>query len=870
MKTRYTLPLDDATATLEQVGGKGISLNRMVNAALPVPGGYHVTTDAYRQFVAENDLQPSIMEALETIQDSHPETLEAVSQEITQMFMDASIPADVASAVVQAYASLPGLNPAVAVRSSATAEDLPEASFAGQQETYLNVSGADAVLEAARKCWASLWTARAISYRARQGIESRNVALAVVIQRLVNAEAAGILFTANPLNGRRDQMVLNASWGLGEAVVGGLVTPDTITLAKPSGVVIGRETADKLVQTVRVNGGTAEEPITENLRRVPVITDGQAAKLVRLGNQIETLYEMPMDIEWALADGQFAIVQARPITALPEPEPPVPSEWKLPKGAYAAMRNNIVELMTDPLTPLFKTFGLTAVNTSMDRTMDGFLGGVDVLPDNPIIAVNEYAYYNGSVKFGPMFKIVLDTRGILKRMFTGAVERWTDDERPKYIGFVNSWVSQPWRERSSTEILDAARQLAEAAIDAYMALVSGVIPAAWMSEAWFTWRYKFIKRKGDPEAPTYLMGFNSLPIRAEKVLYDLAQWTLDRVRLVDTIQNMPTGDLIEMLSAGESPQGVDAKDLQAWIHKFSAYLKDYGHMIYNLDFGNPVPADDPSPVLETFKLFLSDGGTNPHHRQQTSENRRKEAIEMIKTRLKGRRLKAFMKNLNRAQKYAPLREDGLADVGLSYPLLRKMLLEVGIRFVDAGILDQSKDIFWLTQGEVAEAALGLDRDESLEILSPIIPQRRAAWRAARKAEPPLMLPQIKVFGVDLAELKSGGLKRQKDDALRGVAASPGVVTAPACVLHGPEDFGKMNTGDVLVASLTTPAWTLLFARASAIVTDIGGPLSHGSIVAREYGIPAVLGTGVATTRIKDGQTITVDGSEGIIQLDVNN
>jgi pyruvate,water dikinase len=866
MKTSYILPFDKPNATLATVGGKGASLSKMVMANLPVPGGFHVTTEAYRRFVAENNLQHKIEVILETIRDSQPETLVTASEQITELFTGAPIPTELANIIRAAYQVLPGKNPAVAVRSSATAEDLPEASFAGQQETYLNIQGGDALLEATRMCWASLWTARAISYRTRQHIPPENVALAVVIQLLVNAEVSGILFTANPLNGRRDQMLLNASWGLGEVVVGGLVTPDSLTLQKPSGRVIDRETADKLIQTVKIDNGTAEQQVPEKLRNAPVISDEQAAELVQLGNQIEGLYGMPMDIEWVLAEGEFFIVQARPITALPEPEPPIPDEWKLPQGAYAAMRNNIVELMIDPLTPLFKTFGLRAVNTSMDRMMTGFLGETGVLPDDPIIAVNEYAYYNGSVKFGPMLKIILDTRGIIKRMFTGAVERWTKDGRPRYVEFVQHWQSKPWQEYPSVEILDAARQLAEAAIDAYMALVSGVIPAAWMSEAWFTWTYKFIKGKDDPEAATFLMGFNSLPIQAEQALFDLARWAREKSELARYLEETTIDVLLTQLELERIPADVDAEDWCEWQQGFRFYLARFGHMIYNLDFGNPVPADDPEPVMETFKMFLRDQGTDPHQRQKASEERRLAAVRDIQARLKGRRLKSFQKNLARAQKYAPLREDGLADVGLSYPLLRKMLREIGYRFQSAGMIQQIDDIFWLHQEEVEECAIRLDRDGHLDDLSSVVEQRKMTWRSAQKASPPMMLPQLKMFGIDLMALKTGGLKKSKGDSLNGVAASPGTITAPACVLHGPDDFSKMNTGDVLVASLTTPAWTPLFARASAVVTDIGGPLSHGSIVAREYGIPAVLGTGTATTRIKTGQMITVDGSVGSVQL----
>ncbi len=862
MSTKFIQPLNDQSSTLEMVGGKGVSLSRMAKAGFPVPGGYHITTLAYRRFVEENSLQQSILESLEQIDISNLESLAAASQEISALFSNAAIPADVANAVLQAYASLPGMSPAVAVRSSATAEDLPEASFAGQQDTYLNVSGAEALLDATRKCWASLWTARAIGYRARQNIAAEGVALAVVVQLLIPAEAAGILFTANPIDGQRDQIVISASWGLGEAVVGGLVTPDTLTIEKSSGNILNRETANKLVQTVRVNGGTQEQPVPENLRQVPVLNDRQAAELAGLGVDIEALYHMPMDIEWTLADGKFAVVQARPITALPAVEPPVPTEWKLPEGAYAAMRNNIVELMIDPLSPLFKTLGLNAVNTSMGRLMTGFFGNQDVMPGELIISVNEYAYYNGSVKFGPMMKIVLDTPGIMRRMFTGAVERWTEEGRPRYVETITKWRSTEWRELSSTELLEAIDQLAEAAIDAYISLVSGVIPAAWITEALFTLIYKLVRRRDDPTAPTYLMGFDSLPIRAEKSLFDISQLVRESEDLSAYLKAASTTDLAAQLNSDQAPEDVNEIEWRDWQRRFLAHLQEYGHTIYNLDFANPVPADDPTPVLETLKMFVNGQGVNPYDRQKASVERREQATQSMQKRLKGVRLNLFRSNMDRAQRYAPLREDGLADVGMSYPLLRQMLSEIGQRFAEAGLIEH---IYWLEQDEVEQAATRLDRGDALSSLAEVIPQRKAIWQSANRAAPPMALPQIKVFGIDILKLKSGRAKRDGEDTLKGVAASPGTVTAPASVLHGPEDFSKMRTGNVLVASITTPAWTPLFARAAAVVTDVGGPLSHGSIVAREYGIPAVLGTDSATKDIQDGQTITVDGDTGLVR-----
>lgn len=867
MTPQYVLPLYAPQADLATVGGKGASLAQLSASGLPVPDGFHVTTAAYRKFIEANDLQYEVQSALEMADPAKPSTLETTSKSIRELFAPATIPVEVASEIVEAYTALPGKDPAVAVRSSATAEDLPAASFAGQQETYLNVSGASAVLEATKKCWSSLWTARAIAYRMRRDIDQHVVSLAVIVQLLVPAEASGILFTANPLNGKRSELMISAAWGLGEAVVGGNVTPDSLIIDKDTHRILAHQIAYKDVMTVRLNGGTQERPVPQNLRRAPVLDDKSAIELAKLGTQIEAMYAMPMDIEWTLADDKFAIVQARPITALPDLKPAPPIQWKLPKGKYSAMRNNIVELMADPLTPLFGTLGLEAINASMGHTFAEFLGKPGLMPEEVIITVNDYAYYNGSLSPGQIAKILLYSPGILKSMFTKPVDRWLKVGRPRYIATVKRWQNTHWRQFPSEAILDAARDLLEAAIEAYLSLVSGVLPAAWISEALFTFVYdKLIKRQNDPPAPVFLLGFDNLPIQAEKSLYDLAGWVRGRSGLESYIQNTSAAQLAAEVVKDPAPAKVSANDWREWRARFQSHLKKYGHTIYNLDFANPVPADDPAPLLETCKLFLSGQGVNPYERQRRAVWQRDEATKAILARLRGVRLKLFRKLVFRAQNYAPLREDGLADVGMSYPLLRQMLLEVGDRFKEPGMIKESTDIFWLKQEEIEGAVEKLARKGSANDMSAIVSERKTSWRAALRANPPLMLPQIKIFGIYLEDLITKRAGKLDEDILKGVAASPGRVTATARVLASTEDFPQLKPGDILVAAITTPAWTPLFARAVAIVTDVGGPLSHGSIVAREYGIPAVLGTGAATSRIQSGATVTVDGDEGKVYL----
>ena len=862
MLPKYILPLADPDAVLETVGGKGAALARLSRAGLPVPDGFHITTAAYRHFVADNELQPRILKILEGADIAQPASLENASRAIQELFTLAQVPNGIGKAIEQAYAHLPGVDLPVAVRSSATAEDLPELSFAGQQETFLNVCGIHAVHQAVKRCWASLWTGRAISYRMQHGIDQNAVALAVVVQSMVPAESAGILFTANPLTGRRDEIVINAAWGLGEAIVGGKVTPDTIIADKQSGGIKQVEVASKAVMTVRTEEGTEERVVPPNQQKVQVLDEAKVAELVRLANQIEAHYGIPQDIEWCQADDVLYIVQSRPITALPVevemPELLAPTHWKLPKGAYMAMRNNIVELMADPLTPLFSTLGRSAINKSLNRLLAQFFGRPGMMPEEIIITVNGYAYYNGSLKATQIVRILLGSVGIMKRMFHGAIEHWIDDSRPRYLATVERWQSSRWQELSATKIIDGAGELAEASIDAYGALLSGVIPAAWISEALFTFIYKtFIKRRSDPPAPVYLLGFDSTPIQADKSLYNLAESARTYPDLTAYLMAAPTTQIVSELIDEKTPAVVDEANWREWQGQFRGHLKQYGHTIYNLDFANAVPADNPIPLIETCKMYLSGRGANPAQRQETAAQQRAQATQAIESRLRGLRLKWFQKYLAIAQRYAPLREDGLADIGFGYPLLRQMLHVVGTQFARAGLINQPDDIFWLQQDEVELAAARLERGEALSSMSSTIQDRKALWQAQSNLTPPLSIPN----------LKPQRAARKGKNILKGVAASPGRVSGVARVLHGPQDFDQMQPGDVLVAAITTPAWTPLFAMASAVVTDVGGPLSHGSIVAREYGIPAVLGTGGATRRIRSGQYITVDGSQGQVQLD---
>jgi pyruvate,water dikinase len=815
-------------------GGKGANLGELVRGGFPVPPGLVLTTAAYRAFVEETGIGE---ELLELAADPDPE---AASERIRELMESAPLPDALAAEIT---AAVPELGPGpFAVRSSATAEDLEGASFAGQQDTYLNVA-ADGLLVAIQRCWASLWTARAMAYRARLGIAPAEVALAVVVQQLVAADAAGVMFTANPTNGRRDETVVSAAWGLGESVVSGAVTTDDVVVDAAAGRVLTRSTADKAVITVPTGAGTREEELTGPRRTAVVLDDAAAVELARLGAAVAAHFGAPQDIEWARAGGEFAIVQSRPITALPEPEGPVPTEWPVPDGDRALyLRASIVEQLPDPLTPLFAELVDPSVSRTLPMLMRDFLGA-DAVRDGEITlpTINGYAYYRYDRAL--MTRLTLRSVRALPKLGIAGPARWRDVAHPKYLRIVAAESARSLPDLTDAQLLASVVTLLDAGTEYYTA-VQTIIPLAASSEVALTTFYDLAVRKpGDPGAATLLLGFDSAPIRAEVSLFDLARWTRERPALT------------EALLAGGAEQLPPGPDADEWRARLQAHLDVHGHSTYNMDFANAVPADDPVPLLETVRFYLRGGGTDPRERQARSARRREDLAAEVTARLDPVRRAAFRKLLGWAQTAAPIREDALADIGLAWPQMRRVLRELGRRLVEAGVIEQVDDVFWLHRAELS----------AREPRSAQVAQRKEIWRGQRRATPPQMLPKGTMMD-RLEQFMPAASTEQTGRVLKGTGASAGQVTAPARVLSGPADFGRMEPGDVLVASITTPAWTSLFAMASAVVTDIGGPLSHSSIVAREYGIPAVLGTAVATRRIPDGARVRVDGDAGTVTL----
>jgi pyruvate,water dikinase len=565
--------------------------------------------------------------------------------------------------------------------------------------------------------------------------------------------------------------------------------------------------------------------------------------------------------------GQIFIVQARPITALPEP--PVTLDWRMPQpqGKYA--RTSVIELLPDPLSPLFATLALPPWNEAY-RGLAQYIGLARMFPEQYLITINDYAYYDVS-RFGA-WGMILALRRLIPRAIDWmrrAQARWVDEARPRHAAVVAAWSARDLSATPAMHLLDAARAIVRSEADHYLTIQSGILPGAFMSEMFFTIFYhRFIKRKDDPPALQYLVGFDSAPILAEKSLYDLAAWARTQSELAGYLTR---ADSTEIAAAYPSPSApiAAADSWREFCRRFAEHLDRFGHTVYDLDFAKSVPADEPGPLLETLKCFLTGRVRSPYERQAAAAAARDQATQSLLARLKGLRRRWFTRLLRWAQRYAPLREDALAGVGLGWPLVRRILHEVARRLVAAGSIAEHQDVFWLKQEEVEAAARALDANQEVADHRPVVAQRRAAWERARRVTPPVVLPikgGARLLGIDWSRWMPARTDQASGDTIKGIGASPGRVAGIARVIHGPGEFSQMRQGEILVAKITTPAWTPLFALAVGIVTDVGGPLSHGSIVAREYQIPAVLGTGVATERIRSGQPITVDGDSGVVTI----
>ncbi|MCC6312925.1 MAG: phosphoenolpyruvate synthase [Thermomicrobiales bacterium] len=864
----WVASLDTAAATRAEVGGKGVSLADLVAAGFPVPPGFAVTTAAYRRFVATSDLRAALATALAGIDAAKPAALETATAAIGRQFAAAPIPPAIAAAILHAYAAIGGPSQPVAVRSSATSEDLLENSFAGQQATFLNVSGDDALLDAVRRCWASLWTARASGYRHRMGVDADSAAMGVVVQTMIPADAAGVLFTANPITGDRGEMTIDAAFGLGEAVVSGLVTPETHVIDKANLRQMSFAPGGGEIAIVPTGGqGTVAQPIPTALRDERVLPDALREDLVRLGLRVERhAAGKPQDIEWAIADGKIWLLQARPIAALP-PASMGDADWEPPEPGTIWIRRQVVEHMPAPLSTLFEDLYL---GDALERSVDAVAAAMGLsdlfarLYARPYFAtVNGYAYMRGNLDLNRQTIPAL-LRSLVAGpiwLFRYGVAAWRDEALPAYVATTGRQRQREPSVMSDAELLAGIHDLARA--DArYWFAAALAIGAAKLTDDLLD-RFLMLAAPGRGlRASLFLRGFPSRALAAEAELEAMAARARTSEPVRAAIAAAPAARLLEALP--DTPAGRALRD------DIAAHLARYGHRIYSLDFAEPTLADAPLPVLVRLKRAVLDPDRGMEARRVAAARESDRLAEDAAASLDPLRRAVFLRLLDWARRYAPNREEALFFVGAAWPTLRGFAHELGRRLVAAGLLSTPDDVFFLAGAELDAAVAERTAGRRQVAFADLARERRALREARKRLHPPASSPPSSGFRLgpfDLAARESQRRNPAGAAVLHGFAVSAGRAVAPASVIRSPLEFDRMEPGTILVCPTTTPAWTPLLAQAGGLVTDIGGVLAHGSIVAREFGIPAVMGVGEATERIANGQTIAVDGDAGTVTLE---
>lgn len=853
MLSSYILPLAHSQPVLETIGGKGVSLARLAAADLPVPGGFHITTAAYQMFVAKNNLQSNILEALQLVDMAQPATLEKSSAKIYAAFAAASIAPDLVNEIRQAYHSNISLTyqSPVAVRSSATAEDLPDMSFAGQMETYLNLYSEEQVLEAVRRCWASLWTARAIGYRVHQGISHDEVSLAVIVQQLVPADAAGVLFTANPLTGACDQVVINAAWGLGEAVVSGQVTPDNVVVNKVSKKTIEQQINDKAVMTVRTADGTYNEAVPFHQRKQAVLTPKQVAELTRLSVQIENLYGQPMDIEWALERDHFFILQARPITTL-KGHNPIAGEWNDSlTGDYLWTNANYGEATPDVMTPGNWSF----IQMMLDRIEPpigpyrsyGNIGGrvyknlsyeaswLAAFGLNPGRYIKLYEESLGRLPDGVEIPVFQSHRGQLLHMS---------------LQFIIHVVRLLYRLRINFKRLPVFLAGVPQRCETLQAQIQAIISPTDLAALWCA---------------------KIAPFSIEAFYTVIASWNQNTAHIRNKLQKMIGMDAMNVLLTGPGGgQGylpslgpvVGLTQLANGEMDRETFVRQFGHRgPHEAEISIPRPAEAPEWIDQQLAALhhVREDVNMLLERQAAARQAAWEQLCKRYPRQKNRLRRQIEQYLAMSHR----REEARSE-------LMRVMWVVRAFFLRAGALTgQGEKIFFLSIDEILALLKG-DRSSLIHI-----PARCTAYEryCALPTYPALIRGQFDPFEWAADPQRRNDFFDSGDsssvsvgDTVTGFPGAQGIVEGRVRVLENPEDGDKLQPGEVLVTTVTNVGWTPIFLRAAAVVTDVGAPLSHAAIVARELGIPAVVGCVNATMHLRTGDLVRVNGGQGTVEI----
>jgi rifampicin phosphotransferase len=861
--SRYVLGLEEIDQTQTAVvGAKGAHLGELSRIeGIRVPAGFCVTTDAFGRVRAQASSIDDWLDRLSGLKPHDRDAIRALSADIGRALEGIAIPDDVAAAITRTLARL-GEQAAYAVRSSATAEDLPTASFAGQQDTYLNVVGPAAILEHVSRCWASLFSERAVTYRLRNGFDHRKVQMAVVVQQMVFPQAAGLLFTADPITSNRKVASVEASFGLGEDLVSGLVNADTYKVLEGEVVAKAIATKQRAIHASPA-GGTHEQVVEPGRRQKPALTDAQVVRLVQLGRRIEAHFGRPQDIEWCLGDDGFQIVQSRPITTLF----PIPESGDEENHVYVSVGHQ--QMMTDPIKPLgISLWQLTAARPMLAAGGRLF---VDVTPDLASPArrtrVRE-ALGKSDPLIGDALETILDRGDFIRALpddvpggapaggTPGPIE--TDSaivaELIEHSQASIAFLKRDIRTKSGSALLDFILadigELKRILFDprSHQVFTSAMDAALWLNEQLQAW----LGEKNAADTLTQSVPHN-VTSEMGLALLDVADVIRPHANVVAYLEHVEDEGFLDELA--KLPGGREARDA------IRGYLEKYGmRCAGEIDITRPRWSERPTTLLPT--ILGNVKNFEPGAGGRRFEQGRREACEKAQelfARLQAlpdgeHKAEQARRMIDRVRTFIGYREYPKYFMVSRYFVYKQALMKEAKRLAEAHVLREREDIFYLTLQELADVV------RTNQVNDQFIRQRKEAFESYHALTPPRVLTSD-------GEVITGAYRR--DDAppgaLIGLPVSAGTIEGRARVILDMAE-ANLEAGEILVTAYTDPSWTPLFVAIKGLVTEVGGMMTHGAVIAREYGLPAVVGVEHATQLIRDGQRIRVHGTDGYVEL----
>ncbi|WP_340035134.1 phosphoenolpyruvate synthase [Bacillus sp. FSL K6-0993] len=850
---------------LSLVGGKGLHLGELSKIqGIQVPEGFCVTTVGYQKAIEQNETLQVLLDQLTMLKVEDRDQIGKTSRKIRQIIMEVGIPSDVVKAVAQ-YLSQFGEEHAYAVRSSATAEDLPHASFAGQQDTYLNIIGVDAILQHISKCWASLFTDRAVIYRMQNGFDHSQVYLSVIVQRMVFPQASGILFTADPITSNRKVLSIDAGFGLGEALVSGLVSADCYKVQ--DGQIIDKRIATKKLAIYgRKEGGTETQQINSDQQKAQTLTDEQILQLARIGRQIEAHFGQPQDIEWCLARDTFYIVQSRPITTLF----PIPEASDQENHVYISVGHQ--QMMTDAIKPLGLSFFLLTTAAPM-RKAGGRLF-VDVThhlasPDSREVFLKGMGQHDQLLKDALM--TIINRRDFIKSIpndKTAPNPSRGNADMPAQVENDPTIVSD-LIESSQTSIEELKQNIqTKSGSDLFRFILediqelkkilfnpesSVVIRTAMNASLWIN--EKMNEWLGEKNAADTLSQSVPHNITSEMglALLDVADVIRPYPEVIDYLQHVKDDNFLDELAKFDG--GSKTRDA------IYDYLSKYGmRCTGEIDITRTRWSEKPTTLVPMILNNIKNFEPNVGHRKfeqgrQEALKKEQELLDRLKQLPDGeQKAKETKRMIDIIRNFSGFREYPKYGMVNRYFVYKQALLKESEQLIEAGVIREKEDIYYLTFEELHEVV----RTHKLDYQ--IISTRKDEYTLYEKLSPPRVITSD-------GEIVTGEYKRENlpAGAIVGLPVSSGVIEGRARVILNMED-ADLEDGDILVTSFTDPSWTPLFVSIKGLVTEVGGLMTHGAVIAREYGLPAVVGVENAAKLIKDGQRIRVHGTEGYIEI----